>query len=75
MHENLPGAPCPVQMSEHSSLPLMGPVSATPTFGRLLNPDQRGNKPYCDYWICKTQHTEGLQCVERKSEKEQGLVP
>lgn len=70
VHESLPGVPCPLHMS-HSPLWLQGSVSRVPTFGRLLNPNQKGNKPYCDCWICKTQHTKGLPYhVEEKEQEE-----
>jgi hypothetical protein len=51
-------APCPLCMSGLlSSSPLEACVSGAPTFGRLLNPNQRGNKLCCDFWVGKTQGT------------------
>lgn len=58
----------------HSPLPLQGSVSSAPTFGRLLNPSQRGNKLLWLLGWLSVVH-KGLQYQRILQVKKQGLWP
>lgn len=71
MYGNLPGAPCLLGVS--------GPLSSSPYrglclyFWKVAEPEQRGNKLYCDCRVGKTRHTKDYSIMRRKSEKEEGV--